>query len=653
MKRTLLDLLTLAISCLLAISFITSCGGGGGGGGDAGLDPDAVSLSTSALSFTHSMAEPPPPSQTVTAWFGGAAYFEVGYPPGVSVPAWLTIRQADSSDDSSPIDFEFSINQYTITSGTHQTTVRFVASDLLRDPIGYRDLRITCVVTNALGLGESEIDFMHTVSETEGPENQSVSLLGENISWTAVADQSWVELTTTSGTTPDSLDIGVTPDGLGPGLYTSTITVRDTTSGQTETLAVILAIEPHQIWVGNNGVAFASFPTAPSVLSHTVKVVDNTGVPSPWSAVSDQAWLDATASGTTDGALTLTADPSGLPTDQIHFATVTVDSSDPNITNTDQIRVGFYVAGSDPAVTELNIEGSYLAPDPIRPYVYMTFGSTLDVFNIYTGEKVDSITADASLARMTISTDGTTLYAHASYDKDIVLVDLDTYTISGKWIDIGDVILRDTRLAYTRFNGKGALVVGNRTILDADDGSLAATFWDGLNYDIVMAASHDDSSFYAIETGLTGASFELNRYVGHYSYMFDTFKVTLTNQISTYFTTRSIAVNEAGTKIYLTDTLRNYVFNGDSLAEGNALADPDGLGLAVGPTGKVYVPKYGWGLSTSVIHSFNADDSVGDTYTVSGDLSTREIQISGDGLRLLSLSEDRFSNFLNFTPVTP
>lgn len=647
MKRILLGVSALVLSCLLALSLTTGCGGGSGGG-DAGSGDGSVSLSTTVLTFNHAMGGPLPSEQRVTAWFGTAASYEVGYPPGVSDPGWLKVEQADSSDHNSPIDFKFYLNRYRITAGTHQTTVRFVAKDLLGLVKGYQDMRVTCVATNTLVFEQETIEFFHYYSGMGRPIDQSIAVFGDGIAWTADADQNWVILNTTSNTAPSSLEIGVDPDGLYTGNHTATVSIRDTSSGHVATLAVNLAVEPHQLVVGDNGVALASFPTALSVLSHTVTVADNAGTPTAWSAVSDQSWLAVTASGVTDGSLTLTADPTGLTTDRIHYAMVTVSSSHPAVANTEQIQVGFFVDDSDPAVSGLNVNGTYLAADPIRPYVYVPHGSTLDVYNIYTGETVGSIDAGATLAQMTISTDGATLFAHVPDDDDIVLIDLESLSVAGKWLDIGDPARRYARLEYTRFNGRGVVLVGTRQILDAADGTFAAEIGEGGGYDIVMAASHNNSSFYVIETGLSGLSFDLERFTGHYSVINGTFKVTLSHRIATPFTAKDIAVNGAGTKIYLYHNLRPYVFDGDTLAEGNALVDPGGEAVDIGPTDKVYITA-----SSSEpfdVYSYNADDSAGDTYSVQGALSMGDIQISGDGLRMISLSG---YSPLTFTELTP
>lgn len=635
----------LMLGCLISLCISIGCGGSSSGGGDnGGGDSSAVSLSVGEVNFTYAMGGPAPPDQTVNVSFSGPV-LEIGYPPGVSVPNWLSVSRAGEFVEN-PMDINLSIKRYSVTAGHHQTVLRFVAKHLDGSVIGYRDLKVTCVASNQLSFKDSELNFTHTYSATVDPADQTVSIIGDNIQWAADADQSWVELSDAGGTAPSALTIGVHPAGLPTGNHAAVVTLRDPSSGQSATLAVNLTVEPHQLLVGENGVALTSFPTAPSALSRTVTVTDNADVATPWWAGSDQAWLTVTAGGNTDGPLTLTADPAGLTAGEIHYATVTVGSSDASISNTEKINVGLYVADSDPAVTELSSAGGVVA-DPVRPNIYARTVDSISVFNIYTGENLGQLVDGTTLRAATISSDGGTLFVYDDGIKAIIPVDLNTWTAGAGWsgIDLSYYF----RLEYARFNGRGVVLTNKRQVFDAVDGSLVATFTSSSSYDVVMAACPNHSSFYAIDTRLSGYSFDMTRHVGHYSIINDTFSVTPTHHIATSLAGTDIAVNKDETKIYLSPGVRSFVFDGAGLAESTEFTHPLGPPkVAVGPDGKLYV---GVRDESSDIFRYDTDDTPDGAYSVPGDFYS--FAISGDGLRLIAVSGDSHSGYWSFIAIAP
>lgn len=672
MAREKTHLRTLWMGTLLCLSILLvfGCGGGGGGTGSSSNSSvssggDTIEFSDDTLNFNYSMNGPEPAAQIITVWFGGANYLEYGYPPGVEIPDWLHLRKVDPYDNNSPIELEVSVSAPALSAGTHQGTLRFVTSGIDRIPTGYKDLRVTCTVYNKLGLDKSELSFSHTNSSSSSPANQLVSIIGSGKAWSASADQSWVVLSATSGVSPSSLEIGVNPSWLSVGNHPATVTVRDNASGQSETLTLNLAVEPHRLFVGDNGVAFSSFPTSRSALARTVKVAENASRTTSWTASSNQSWLTVTPSGVTDGPLTLNADPSGLTADSIHYAKVTVSSADTTIANDEVIEVGFYVASADPAVTELSNTGTNIVADPVRPYAYVTYGgvssgserTNVDVFNIYTGVKIASVVAGTNLGAMTISSDGKTLYVvdagdQYAVDESIIPISLDALTVGNKWQaeDLSSYV----RLEYTRFNGRGVILTSGRQVFDALDGTLAATIGYPISYYIVTAASQNNDSFYVMETGLSGYSFELYRIVGSYSTINGTLSLTRTHWIETPATPRDMAVDADGSRIYLAG-VGTFTFNGDNIVSGTELTNPYGLTVETGPTNKLYVGIEYDPAGTVDAQSYTTNGEAEGSYTLSGELTRGQLRISGDGLRMLTLSKSSYSymSYLSFIAIEP
>ncbi|MBC7878340.1 MAG: hypothetical protein H7Y59_14310 [Anaerolineales bacterium] len=67
---------------------------------------------------------------------------------------------------------------------------------------------------------------------------------GHSLTWSATADQSWIMLGSTNGSTPTEIAVSANPTGLSAGTYTGTITVTSNAEGvNTQTLSVTLQIK--------------------------------------------------------------------------------------------------------------------------------------------------------------------------------------------------------------------------------------------------------------------------------------------------------------------------------------------------------------------------------------------------------------------------
>lgn len=651
-------MLLLLMLGLLGIS-MAGCGGGGGGGGNGGGGSSSggynVQLSTNSISFDYGLNTSVPAAQVMTASFNGDGLV-IGIPPGVPYPAWLNVVLVDPVDNTSPVDVRLSVNTALLTTiGTRQTTVRFATGNASGTEVVYKDLSVRCTVTERIELDATQLDFNHT-NGAANPDTQAVQVSGNSLDWSAAASESWVTLDTTSGTTPSVINIGVDAGGLAAGIHSATVTVTNTSTHADETLQVNVTVEPHKLFVGDNGVALSSFPTARSMLSHDVMVSENAGVATGWTAVSDSAWLTATGSGVTDGWLTLTADPAGLQTDTVHYATVTVTSSDATIANTEAIQIGFYVSEDDPTASQVDRAAYYMVSDPIRPYVYVTYSghlssasNVLDIYNVYNGLNVGSITTGLELRGMTISSDGQTLYVIDAHDDTIIPIDLATLNDGGKWpaADFGSIY---AMLEYTRFNGMGVVMTSQKEVFDVRDGAMVATIpYNGLS-EIVLAASRDGNSFFGLLRGMSGYV-DLDRYAGGYSTVNDAFSVVRTHGLLRNFANAiDIATNWDGSKIYTASggeyAFPTFNFDGSDMTEGAALAGSSyPVAVVVDPDGTLFG---GMDMNSPDIFSYDASGAAGSQYIIPGNLERRQLEISGDGLRLIALT-----NVINFIDIVP
>jgi hypothetical protein len=160
-----------------------------------------------------------------------------------------------------------------------------------------------------------------------------------------------------------------------------------------------------------------------------------------FAAHSDAAWLTASVTG---GALTLTADPTGLP-DGLRLGEVAVTSSAYTSTPMQTVRVSLYklstaVAGQS-TVAVLDAQGVTpfgIVVDPLRPVVYVGADnhSGIEGYNVYTGAQVMATAlAQDHQVLWRVTPDGRQLLTRsyaadtATWGNTIVAYDLD----SGTW----------------------------------------------------------------------------------------------------------------------------------------------------------------------------------------------------------------------------
>ncbi len=320
--------------------------------------------------------------------------------------------------------------------------------------------------TLAIG-GVNHLSFS-SINTGVSPPDQTITILGDEISWTASSNESWVQLESPNGAAPCTLSVGVDPSLLTSGIHTAAVTFTDSSNGDTVILSIELHIEPHKLFVADNGIAFSSMPGV-SRLTRSVTVNENAGISTPWTAVSSQSWLTVTPGGDTGDDLLLIADPDSLSSDTIHYATVAVSSSDVTIENSEVIRVGFWVGSTGPNAHDiLSLDYTEITADPIRPYVYMHNGGTdIDVYNVHTANYATTISnVGTQLLDMEVSTDGSTLFVADPVNTDIVPVDLDTYAVGTAWDASGA-----DWLAYGRVDNKDLVFTSNGVVFDVDTGT--------------------------------------------------------------------------------------------------------------------------------------------------------------------------------------
>jgi len=623
-----------------------------GGGGDTTSNIGGLTLSSSNITFETYQNEAVAPSQSITASWSDAnvAAVVATLPLGTSLPAWLDVS---TSGTTSPVTFTFSNTTSNLAIGTQSVTLNISSYDSNANLIETRILTISINIKTRLGIsGPASLSFS-MISGALAPSDQTVSLTGNGINWTASENVSWLSLNNISGTAPSTVSVGIDPTGLAVGIYNTDITFTDTESSEQRTVGVELRVEPHKITVTDTGVALSSTPSL-SRVSRTIKVTENANISTDWSASTDQSWLSVTTAGYTGDDLVLTADPNGLATDTIHYATVTVTSSDPTVTNTEQVKVGFWVGTVTPsAINTLALTYLEIVTDPIRPYVYMNSGGTaIDIYNVHTASLVTTITnVGAALGDMEISSDGSTLYVADLTNYDIVPISLDTLTVNTAWNVTGSGNLW---LAYGRVDNKPFIFAGNGTVYDADSGvALPNTFDIGGYYygGSVLNVSQNGKTMCGVKVGLSPYTIECFQL--RYSSL-GTGALTMTSLGDVRGpggNVKDVALIHDGTRAYVASgSPYNFIgFDMSTMLQDQTLpANAYPNCVEISPDNLLYGGTSSWYGSLDVwIYDISGVEQ--NSYYLSGyadNIRDRQLAVSGDGLRMITSVTDPAVKFV-------
>lgn len=325
--------------------------------------------------------------------------------------------------------------------------------------------------------------------------------------WALSALPNWLSSNTPTGQVSQSASqIRFAPDisSVTAGSVSTTVHVNAAVNGDNVSLplTVNLNADQRRLLASQWGVGLAS-AAAGSVLSRTLHIKDNFGGTLAWTATSDADWLKVTPAGATGSGvgMVLTANPASLPNAVVSYANVTVRTDAAGVEPA-VVRVALWKdADGTSTQTQLPLEYTHLVADTIRPYVYANRGGTsIDVYNAHTGQRVSTIAAVGSaLGEMTVSPDGSRLYALDTATRTLQLVDLSSGTRIEGWA-LTYAVGASTSVLALRPNGVEVVLVGDGTAYAAGK-SLGRTPIYG-----TMTASADGLHVYTQDSGFSPAT---------------------------------------------------------------------------------------------------------------------------------------------------
>lgn len=468
-------------ACLLFL-VLTACGGGGGGGGSSGGNNGGNNGSST-----------PPPTDAAYAYFPTDAGTRWTY-DGLGETSFSTFAAANGATVHS-LNYPSGAKEY-FTTAADQVSLHglFLHSITVGDGVTYTgDVQFDSPVpilrdswtpsfTQEVS-GKGSIDISPTYGKRSLTYSGTVAYIGDSDLSTSLAGFRTKNLmirlklaVTVEGQTfeiPYEVDLEIA-EGVG--------IVRRKQGDTSYEISAMLGFDPDSdgiygatdqrpdnvglweigpLYASDDGIAFTSLPSY-SRLTQTVTIMaGNRAAPVEWSASSDQSWLSVTP--LSDGELKLAADPAGLAADALYYATVSVaQTSGEDQFAPASIRVALWVGSQDAAASAtLPTNASKMVADPLRPYVYVNGGSSIEIYNIYTQALVDSIPiALSGNEQLRVSTDGSFLFAGGNALHRIALDALHEHSSSE------EVLAGFFDFAYARPQGHPILFDGRGHLFD-------------------------------------------------------------------------------------------------------------------------------------------------------------------------------------------
>ncbi|CAN7726310.1 BACON domain-containing protein [Duganella sp. LjRoot269] len=281
--------------------------------------------------------------------------------------------------------------------------------------------------------------------------------------WSLDGMPSWASATVASGSINQggtSTVITARPANAAVGTTSVLVKAASRVNGDLAIAPTLLTInkDQHKLIPSETAVAFSASPSW-TRLTRTLTVTDNFNNFTGMSASSSATWLVAGVNG---NKLVLTADPTPFGPDTLNIATVTLTPNDADAKAPEPIRVALWKGTLTPtANVTLPLPYATVIADPIRPYAYAhNGGAYIDVYNLYSGQKVITITGlAASLGDMVTSANGDVLHVLNLSNHALTSIDLNTFAVLSQLPLTG--VDKTTRLKIIRPNGVEVLVLGD------------------------------------------------------------------------------------------------------------------------------------------------------------------------------------------------
>jgi Viral BACON domain len=292
----------------------------------ADREGSGLAVSPTSLSFSVQQGGTLPSSQTLSVTSRRTSSFTASASGG----AWLSVTPTSAS---TPASIRVSINTSNLAAGTYNASVLLSSrAGTVTVPV-----RLTVTLPPRLVVSPSSLTFSYQQGGTV-PSSQTVSVTSSSsaIDFTdsVASGGSWLSVSPSSGRTPSSLGVSVSPGSLAAGTYSGSVQVSAGTGSVTIPVTLtVTSTSTTRLVVSPTSLAFGyqQGGTVPSSQSISVTSSSSTAI-SFTDSTSGASWLSVSrTSGSTPSSIVVSVNPGSLAAGTYN-ASVQVSSSAGSIT---------------------------------------------------------------------------------------------------------------------------------------------------------------------------------------------------------------------------------------------------------------------------------------------------------------------------------
>jgi uncharacterized protein (TIGR03437 family) len=274
------------------------------------------------LSFSQSTGGPAPPAQSVsvTSNIPGLTFFPSAYDGGIG---WLSVSTTTGTTNGS---FNVSVDGSKLTIGSYSGKVIVLSPYAAGSPAV---IPVTLTVnTGTISAPTTTLSFTQVQGGQAAAQNVTVSGSPGSLNFTVTTSATWLTATPSSGTTPATVQVGISAGSLQAALYNGTVTITSAgASNSPINIPVALAVVSPQTFTASPTTLNFSYIiglTAPQ--AQTFQLSSGGTAPFTVTTPSSASWLQVSpTSGNTTATLTVSVNTQGLAAGN-YSATITISS---------------------------------------------------------------------------------------------------------------------------------------------------------------------------------------------------------------------------------------------------------------------------------------------------------------------------------------
>lgn len=301
------------------------------------------------------------------------------------------------------------------TAGNQPSAVSITADDkrLLVNATSASQIELTNLMQ--FETSANSLNFDSTFGDATIPEQQ-ITLTGVGDNWQATANVPWLILTSDTSNNANTLTVNIDSSSITTwGLFSGQIVLYDPASDNSTVINVEFAVDAVRISSNFPALSFIQLDTQQK-LNHQVDILFNSETNIAWQASANVDWLILTPD-TQNNTLSISADPTQVSSSGISYAEISLDAIDENQAQGSTIKVSLYKDANDAGdvvISNIVPNDDAVVVDPLRPYIYFASADMINIYNILTGDLVNTIESPLTgvdLTNLVVHPDGSILLA--------------------------------------------------------------------------------------------------------------------------------------------------------------------------------------------------------------------------------------------------